>query len=178
MLDCVREHNACLIDRYPGGIPGPNGVTKAAMTFTVKPLSFGVHHHEHLAGASEPSADAAYTLKLNGTERCVGLRPYAAGLTQTPTGTCILRFCSAKPSPYVVTRGGGDRNHFFQRILYQCRCLGLDGLFAGCLAGKKKKKKRVQGTTRRFGEPQDGVQVGSDTTVRSTAAHTNNTPMC
>ena len=48
---------------YPDGVPGPNGVTKAGMTFRVE--ATGSHAH----------GLPVFKLLANDTGRCMGLRP-------------------------------------------------------------------------------------------------------
>lgn len=50
--------------RYPDGVPGPNGVTRAGMVFHVRPL---------------PGSNATVALVANETMRCLGLRPFVGG---------------------------------------------------------------------------------------------------
>lgn len=55
--------------RYPGGVPGPNGVTKAGMTFRVSPTGSQAH------------GLPVYSLLANESGRCIGMRSYIPGRT-------------------------------------------------------------------------------------------------
>ena len=70
---------------YPDQVPGPNGVTKAGMTFHARALpptsTPGAPTATATTTATGPTAadPATFALVSNETGRCLGLRPYVQG---------------------------------------------------------------------------------------------------
>jgi hypothetical protein len=93
---------------YPGGVPGPNGVTALGMTFHLRSLGATV------SAAAGALLQPTYQLVANETGRCVGLRNYAitppSGAAAVPGLIPALFACDASDKKQVwVFPTGVDR---------------------------------------------------------------------
>jgi len=86
--------------RYPDGVPGPNGVTKAGMVF-------------HAVSSPTVSGKPVFSLVSNETGRCIGLQPYVGGVL-TPA---LMECSAADPSQAWTFPTGSTRIGAIQSVM-------------------------------------------------------------